>query len=62
MEAKEARKELAKLKRVAIELAAKIHDIVEETLWEDYTKLPVLSEQITKAIEEAEEFRRKHCL
>ena len=62
MEAKEARKELAKLKRVAIELAAKIHDIVEETLWEDYTKLPVLSEQITKAIEEAEEFRRKHSL
>jgi len=35
----EEKRELARLKRLASEVAAKIHDVVEETLWSDY-KLP----------------------
>lgn len=62
MEPKEARKELAKLKRIATELAAQVHDIVEERLWEDYMKLPSLSEQIIQSVNKAEEFKKRHNL
>jgi hypothetical protein len=38
MEIDEAKKELAKLKREATEIAGKIHDIVEDTLWSEYER------------------------
>ena len=56
-EAKEMKKELAKLKRQAVEIAGQIHDIVEDTLWTDYVKLPALSEQLKSAVEEANAFK-----
>jgi len=62
MEKKEARKEFAKRKRLATELAGQVHDIVEERLWDDYTKLPNLSEQLVKAVNEAMEFKKAHNL
>lgn len=43
----------ARLKRQASELAAQIHDIVEERLWQDYQRLPELCQQLITTIEAA---------
>lgn len=61
-ETKEQKKELARLKRLAVEIASEIHDIVEDTLWVDYTKMPGLSEKLVQAVEEANSFRAEHGL
>jgi len=61
-EAKEMKKELAKLKRQAVEIAGQIHDIVEDTLWTDYVRLPELSEQLKNAVEEANTFKADNGL
>lgn len=58
----DAKKELAKLKRLAQELAGAIHDIVEETLWQEYAQLPALSQKLVAAVEKAEAFRQTHQL
>lgn len=56
-EKKELKKELAKRKRMAVEIASEIHDIVEDTLWSDYTKMPELSEKLVAAVKEANQFK-----
>ena len=61
-EPQELKKELAKLKRQAQELAGAIHDIVEETLWQEYGQLPGLSARLVQAVETAEQFRQRHQL
>jgi len=61
-EAKELKKELAKMKRQAVEIAGQIHDIVEDTLWTDYVRLPELSEQLKIAVEEANSFKDENGL
>lgn len=61
-EPQELKKELAKLKRQAQELAGAIHDIVEETLWQEYGQLPDLSAKLVQAVESAEHFRQQHQL
>lgn len=61
-EAKEMKKELAKRKRMAVEIASQIHDIVEDTLWTDYVKLGELSEQLKAAVEEANSFKAEKGL
>jgi hypothetical protein len=61
-ELKEKKKELAKKKRQAVELASQVHDIVEDTLWTDYDKLLGLSEQIKVAVEEANSFKAANGL
>ena len=61
MDEKELKKELAKLRRQAVEIAGVIHDIVD-TLWTNYSQLPMLSAKIVTAIEEAEAFRKTHQL
>jgi len=62
MDEKELKKELARLKRMAVEIAGEIHDIVEDTLWVKYPELPILSAKIVAAIKEAEAFREEHKL
>lgn len=62
MDDKELKKELARLKRMAIEIAGEIHDIVEDTLWVKYNELPILSAKIVEAIREAEAFKEQHKL
>ena len=62
MDEKELKKELARLKRLAVEIAGKIHDIVEDTLWVKYQELPIVSVKIVEAIKEAEAFKEKHAL
>ena len=59
-EQKELKKELAKYKRKVVELAGEVHDIVEDTIWTDYVRLPKLSEDINNAMKEVIEFQEQH--
>ncbi|MBU1659531.1 hypothetical protein KKG72_10870 [bacterium] len=61
-EQKENKRELAKLKRMAVEIASEIHDIVEDTLWTDYEKMIGLSQKLKVAVEEANSFKETHGL
>ena len=61
-EAKALKKEFAKRKRMAVEIASEIHDIVEDTLWMDYNKMPELSEKLVAAVEEANKFKAENGL
>ncbi len=61
-EAKALKKELAKRKRMAVEIASEIHDIVEDTLWVDYVKMPELSEKLSLAVEEVNKFKVENGL
>ncbi len=62
MEEKELKKELAKLKREAIEFAGAIHDIVEDRLWTDYNDLLELSKKVADACKKVEAFQKEHNL
>lgn len=59
---KELKKEHAKLKRLATEIASQIHDIVEDTLWSDYGKLEGLGKEIAEACEKANAFKKENNL
>ncbi|MGB5918348.1 MULTISPECIES: CCE_0567 family metalloprotein [unclassified Arcobacter] len=59
-EQKEKKKELAKYKRKVIEKAGVVHDIVEDTIWTEYDKLPKLSEEIGMAMKDVESFLEEH--
>ena len=61
-EVKDPKKELAKRKRVAIEIASEIHDIVEDSLWVNYVKMPGLSEKLVAAVQEANQFKAENGL
>lgn len=61
-ETKALKKEFSKRKRMAIEIASEIHDIVEDTLWTDYVKMPELSEKLIVAVEEAKSFKAANGL
>ena len=56
-EVKDAKRELAKLKRQAVEIASEIHDIVEDTLWTDHVKMPELAEKLKAAVQEANDYK-----
>ncbi|MDH4199948.1 MAG: CCE_0567 family metalloprotein [Spirochaetia bacterium] len=43
-------KEVAKVKRQCMEIAGKIHDVVEENLWTEYRMLPDLSRELIEKI------------
>lgn len=59
-EQKEIKKEYAGYKRKVTELAGVMHDIVEDTIWTEYSKLADLSKQIEEAMEPVLEFKAKH--
>ncbi len=61
-ETKELKKEWAKRKRMAVEIASEIHDIVEDTLWTDAVKMPELSEKLLAAVQEANNFKAENGL
>ena len=56
------KKEFAKLKRLATEIAGQIHDLVEDGLWTDYPQLPALSEQLVSACQKAMDFKKSQGL
>lgn len=59
-EQKEIKKEYAGYKRKVTQIAGEIHDIVEDTIWTDYTKLAELSAQIEEAMKPVLEFKQKY--
>ncbi|MCV6608596.1 MAG: CCE_0567 family metalloprotein [Campylobacterales bacterium] len=59
-EQKEIKKEYAGLKRKVTEVAGEIHDIVEDTIWTDYDKLPALSEKIGELMKDVLAFKVNH--
>lgn len=59
-EEKELKKELAKYKRKVVELAGVMHDIVEDTIWTDYEKLPDISQEIIVAMKDVNDFKEQH--
>jgi len=56
------KKELAKLKRLAVEIASEIHDIVEDTVWTNHVKMPELAEKLYTAVETANKYKAEHSL
>lgn len=58
----EHKKELAKLKRLATEIASEIHDIVEDTLWTKYVDMPELANKLYAAVKEANDYKAEHNL
>jgi hypothetical protein len=58
----EHKKELAKLKRLAVEIASEIHDIVEDTLWTNYVKMPELAQKLHTAVQTANDYKAEHSL
>ena len=52
------RKELARRRRLVAEVAARIHDIVEERVLTDYADLPALAAELAAACEAYHAFRR----
>jgi hypothetical protein len=56
------KKEWAKRKRIAVEIASEIHDIVEDTLWMDAVKMPELSEKLLAAVKEANSYKEANGL
>jgi hypothetical protein len=59
-EQKATKKEYAGYKRKVTELAGEMHDIVEDTIWTDYTKLAGLSAQIEEAMKPVLEMKAKY--
>lgn len=59
-EQKEIKKAYAKSKRIVTEFAGEMHDIVEDSIWTDYLKLPELSEKIAVAMKDVNDFKAKH--
>ena len=59
-EQKEIKKQYAGYKRKVTEIAGEIHDIVEDTIWTDYTKLPELSEKVAIAMKDVNDFKARH--
>ena len=60
LDEKELKKEFAGYKRKVTELAGEIHDIVEDTIWTNYTQLAPLSAQIEEAMKPVIEMKQKY--
>lgn len=56
------KKEYAKLKRLAVEIASEIHDIVEDTVWTNHVKMPQLAEKLYTAVELANQYKAEYAL
>lgn len=55
-------KAIAKKKRIISEVAGQIHDIVEDSLWTEYSRLPLLSEQILQLMADLESYKQEHAV
>jgi len=59
-EQKTIKKEYAKCKRKVTEVAGEIHDIVEDTIWTEYTRLSQLSTQVEILMKDVNEYKSKY--
>jgi hypothetical protein len=58
----DTKRELARLKRVAMEIASEIHDIVEDTFFVRHNDLISLSEKAAAAVTEYHKYKADHGL
>jgi hypothetical protein len=61
-EVQDPQKILAKKKRIIMEVAGQIHDVVEDTLWSDYQRLPELSQSIMELMADLQQFKQQQGL
>ena len=61
-EVQDPQKILAKKKRIIMEVARQIHDVVEDTLWSDYQRLPELSQSIMELMADLQQFKQQQGL
>ena len=59
---KDFKKELARRKRLAVEIASEIHDIVEDTVWTNHVKMPELAAKLVEAVEYANSYKAEKGL
>ena len=53
---------LAKKKRIIMEVAGQIHDVVEDSLWSDYQRLPELSQSMLELMADLHQFKQQQGL
>ena len=61
-EVQDPQKILAKKKRIIMEVAGQIHDVVEERLWSDYPRLPELSQSMLELMADLQHFKQQQGL
>ena len=61
-EVQDPQKILAKKKRIIMEVAGQIHDVVEDTLWSDYQRLPELSQSLLALMADLHQFKQQQGL
>lgn len=61
-EVQDPQKILAKKKRIIMEVAGQIHDVVEDTLWSDYQRLPELSQSLMELMADLQQFKQQQGL
>ena len=61
-EVQDPQKMLAKKKRIIMEVAGQIHDVVEDTLWSDYQRLPELSQSLLGLMADLHQFKQQQGL
>lgn len=61
-EGQDPQKILAKKKRIIMEVAGQIHDVVEDSLWSDYQRLPELSQSIMELMADLQQFKQQQGL
>ena len=59
-ELKALKKEVSTKKRIAVEFASQIHDLVEDRLLTDYNQLTTLAQQTVSACEDWAELNAKY--
>ena len=61
-EVQDPQKILAKKKRIIMEVAGQIHDVVEDSLWSDYQRLPELSQSLLELMADLQQFKQQQGL
>ncbi|MDD2342675.1 MAG: CCE_0567 family metalloprotein [Tolumonas sp.] len=61
-EVQDPQKILAKKKRIIMEVAGQIHDVVEDSLWSDYQRLPELSQSMLELMADLQQFKQQQGL
>jgi hypothetical protein len=61
-EVQDPQKMLAKKKRIIMEVAGQIHDVVEDSLWSDYQRLPELSQSMLELMADLHQFKQQQGL
>ena len=61
-EVQDPQKILAKKTRIIMDVAGQIHDVVEDSLWSDYQRLPELSQSMLELMADLQQFKQQQGL